>query len=205
MTRVILARHGQTEWNRVERFRGRADLALDEVGLRQAEALAGRVVGCWPVAALYSSPLRRALMTAQPLAQRLGIPVQPADGLLDIDYGRWQGLSLEEVRRENTALYRDWLERPQRARFPGGEGLEEVRLRVVAAVEMAAAEHGGGMVVFVSHKVVCMVLLCAMLGLDNSHFWQIGQDVCALNVFEVEDGEARVTLVNDTCHLGNLA
>ncbi len=91
MTRFILVRHGQTEWNRVERFRGRADLALNETGIRQAEAVAERL-SRWQVATVYTSPLQRASVTAQTLASHLGLAVQPLDALIDIDFGRWQGL-----------------------------------------------------------------------------------------------------------------
>ena len=70
MTQVIVIRHGRTEWNRIERFRGRADLALDDMGMKQAKATAGRVAE-WPISAVYSSPLRRTLMTAQPIARQL--------------------------------------------------------------------------------------------------------------------------------------
>ena len=83
MTRFVLVRHGQTEWNRVERFRGRADLDLDEVGTRQGEAAAERVAR-WQTSALYSSPLRRAMRTAEIISRRLDLPVMPLDGLIDI-------------------------------------------------------------------------------------------------------------------------
>ena len=204
MTLFILVRHGQTEWNREERFRGRADLLLNETGLRQALA-AGLHMKGWPIAAIYSSPLKRTLETAKIIANQFGLPVKPLDGLIDIDFGNWQGLSAEEAAERDSELYNTWLEFPHRVRFPRGESLADVRQRVLAAVDGIAAEHGGQTVILVSHMVVCRVLLCAMLGLDNSNFWQVRQDVCAINAFEVRDGVPAVTLVNDTCHLKNLA
>jgi broad specificity phosphatase PhoE len=204
MTRFFLVRHGETEWNRVERFRGRADLALNETGGRQAEALAQTMKG-WEVAAVYSSPLKRTIETASRLAGQLDLAVKPSEGLIDIDYGSWQGISPEEAAQQDGELYNMWLEHPEQVRFPQGEGLAEVRQRVVAAVEEIAARHKDQTVILVSHKVVCQVLVCAMLGLDNSHFWQVRQDVCALNAFELRDAFSVVTLVNDTCHLKSLA
>ena len=203
MTRFILVRHGQTEWNRVERFRGRADLSLDETGLRQALAAALKLKD-HDIAAIYSSPLKRALETASVIARQLGIPVTPSEGLIDIDFGSWQGLSPEEAATQDIELYSKWLEHPHEVRFPQGESLEEVRHRVVATVEQIAAEHSDQTVVLVSHKVVCQVLLIAMLGLDNSHFWQVRQDVCAINTFEFSAGFSTVTHLNDTCHLERL-
>ena len=203
LTRFILIRHGQTEWNRMERFRGRAELALDDTGIRQAEAAAERLSG-WQIVAVYSSPLRRALMTAQVLASRLGLAVQPLDGLIDIDFGDWQGLSGKEAAAQDGYLYRQWLERPHEVRFPHGESLQDVRQRITAAIDSLVKNHGEQTVVLVSHNVVCRVLLCVVLGLDNSHFWQLGQDNSAVNVFEVSDGKTVLSLLNDTCHLKHL-
>lgn len=204
MTRFILVRHGQTEWNRVERFRGRVDLALNEAGIKQAEAVA-EGFSRWQVAVVYTSPLRRSLATAQTLANRLGLVAQPLDALIDIDFGRWQGLSPQEVVERDGDLYQQWLDSPQDVRFPEGESLQEVRDRVMTAVADLAQKHKEQVVALVSHNVVCRVLLCAVLGLDNSHFWQIGQDVAAINIFEVHDKRQVLILLNDICHLKLLA
>jgi len=204
MTRFILVRHGRTAWNREERFRGRHDLLLDETGLRQAYAAAVHLLDR-PITAVYSSPLKRTMETAKVIANQRGLPVQRHEGLLDIDFGRWQGLNAEEARAQDPELFRTWLEEPHKVRFPGGEALEDVRTRVTDAVEELAGAHPEETVVLVSHMVVCKVLMCAMLGLDNSHYWQVRQDVCAINAFEVGDGGTSVTLVNDTCHLKNVA
>jgi len=188
----------------VERFRGRADLVLDETGRRQAEAAALRLKG-EQVAAIYSSPLKRALQTAEPIAKQLKLAVQPLEGLIDIDFGSWQGLSSEEATGQDSQLFQMWLERPHLVHFPKGESLEIVRQRVLGAVDELAARHKDQTVILVSHTVVCRVLMCAMLGLDDSHFWQVRQDVNAINIFELRDGAPLVMLVNDTCHLKNLA
>jgi probable phosphoglycerate mutase len=85
MTRMILVRHGQTEWNRVERFRGRADVPLNEVGRAQAEATGWRVAAEWQPDAIYSSPLSRSVTTAEAIAKHFGLEVQVHTGLADID------------------------------------------------------------------------------------------------------------------------
>ena len=197
-------RHGRTEWNREERFRGRADIALDEMGLKQAAAAALNLRNR-QVVAIYSSPLRRALQTADIIANQLNLQVQPLEGLIDIDFGRWQGLSGGEATKQDGRLFQMWLEQPHLVHFPGGQGLDTVRQNVLAVVDELSAKHDEQTVILVSHKVVCQVLMCAMLGLGNSHFWYVGQDVNAINVFEIRDGAPLVTLVNDTCHLKNLS
>ena len=203
MTRFILVRHGQTEWNRFQRFRGRVDIDLDETGLRQVEATADRITR-WEVKAIYSSPLKRSMTTARIIAHRLGLEVQPMEGINDMDFGRWQGLSIAEVREQYPELFDLWRFSPERLKIPEGETLEQVRTRVAACVDEVAAKHDGETVALVSHRVVCKVLLCYLLGSDNSHFWQIAQDATAINLFEVWEGRFTVWLVNDTCHLRNL-
>jgi len=199
LTRLIIVRHGRTEWNRVERFRGRADIGLDEVGMKQAESAAKRITG-WPISMIYSSPLRRASTTAEVIADRVGLKLRLMPGIIDIDYGVWQGLSTEEVVARDSRLYSQWIESPNKVKFPGGESFAEVRERVASAVNGLIQQHPKETVVLVSHKVICQILILSLLGLDNSHFWQITQDVCAMNLFEVRGGIPSALFLNDTCH-----
>lgn len=204
MTRLILVRHGETEWNRVERFRGRIDIELNETGHRQAQAVASRV-GAWKPDAIYSSPLKRALQTAQPLAQACGREIKPLETITDIDYGAWGGHSPEEVAAQHSDLYRTWLEAPHLVQFPEGESLEQVRSRAWIAVEEVCAAHARETVVLVSHVVVNRALICAVLGLDNSSLWKIGQDNGAISIVDAKEDEYRLVLLNDTCHLEALS
>ena len=205
MTRIAIIRHGQTEWNEGEgeRFRGRAELDLDQIGMGQARAAVARIAR-WQVSAIYSSPLRRAVSTAKILASPFDLEVQLLEGLIDIDYGKWQGLSLKEAAADDSELYALWLKSPHLVTFPEGESLEQVRIRTVAALETLLAQHPEQTIVLVSHKVVCKVLICSILGLDNSHFWQVEQDTGAIDLVETRDRLLRVSLLNDTCHLKNL-
>ena len=203
MTRLIIVRHGRTEWNRVERFRGRADIGLDDVGMKQAESAAKRITG-WPISMIYSSPLRRALTTAEIIADRVGLKLRLLPGIIDIDYGVWQGLSTEEVVARDSRLYSQWMESPNKVKFPDGESFAEVRKRADSAVDNLIQQHLKETVVLVSHKVICQILILSLLGLDSSHFWQITQDVCAMNLFEVRGGIPSALFLNDTCHLEGL-
>ncbi len=200
-TEIILVRHGQTEWNRIERFRGRVDIPLNETGLAQAEATARRLAQRIRPAVIYTSPLGRCLQTADAIARATNAQVQVLEGIVDIDYGDWQGLTPEEAEKRDPFVYRTWLSAPQTARIPGGETLDQVRARALEALERTAERHRGQTIVVVSHKVVCKVLVCAMLGLDNSHFWRIEQDNAAINVFERNGETYLIKAINDTCHL----
>jgi len=201
MTRVILVRHGQTEWNRVERFRGRADVPLNETGLAQAEATGKRVASEWQPTAVYSSPLSRAVKTAEAIAQYFDLPVQIHDGLADIDYGQWQGLTPDEAKERWPDIHYAWYNTPEIACIPGGETLADLRARGMAAVKELTARHAGQTIVLVGHTVINRIILLGVLGLGNERFWRLRQDTCAINVFEFENGDFTLVSLNDTCHL----
>lgn len=135
MTRIILVRHGQTEWNRVERFRGRADIPLNETGLAQAEATGRRIAAGWRPAAVYSSPLSRAVKTAMAVAGHFDLPVLTHAGLIDIDYGKWQGLTPDEARDRWPRILDAWYTAPDASHIPGGETLAALRTRAMEALK----------------------------------------------------------------------
>jgi len=146
--------------------------------------------------------MQRTVQTAEAIARTLGLSPQSLVGLLDLDYGAWQGLSHQEAAARYGELYAAWRLAPHTVQFPGGEALAHVRARVWPAVRELADRHAGQTVVLVGHQAVNKVLLCAVLGLDDAHFWQIEQATGCLNVFEHRKGLFVLTLLNDTCHLG---
>jgi broad specificity phosphatase PhoE len=199
MTEIILARHGQTAWNVAEVFRGRIDIELDATGLKQAELLA-EYLSHRKLESVYSSPLRRAAQTAEAIAQHHSLTAEITAGLNDIDFGEWQGLSREEVSNKYSELYSAWVTTPHRIRMPAGESLDDVRQRAVVLVNEVIEKHKGA-VVLVSHRVVHKVLICALLGLDNSHFWDIRLDNCGLTTFEFTEGRFVLVEHNNTSFL----
>jgi len=202
MAELILARHGETAWNVEKVFRGRADVDLDRVGLKQAELL-GKYLSNWELEAIYSSPLRRALDTANMVARYQKVAVRVAEGLTDFDYGEWQSVPEQEVKKLYPALLNEWHSNPHKVRTPGGESLEDVRRRVVELINDILPRHRGN-VLLVSHRVVIKVLICYLLGLDNSHFWNISQDVAGITIFNYADGRFVLTKHNKTSHLQEL-
>lgn len=129
MTRFVLVRDGQTEWSRVECFRGRADMPLNETGLVQAEATGQHVAAEWAPIAVYSSPLSHTVKTAEAIARYFNLPGQAYPDLVDIDYGGWQSLTPEEARRRDPEPMDNWCNQPEQARIPGGETLADQRAR----------------------------------------------------------------------------
>ena len=200
-TTIILVRHGQTEWNRVERFRGRFDVPLNSTGVRQAELTASRLSSQWKPTAVYTSPLTRALQTAEAIAKRFYLQVLPTNGLLDIDYGQWQGLTPEEARAQWPELVTNWYEHPEAVNIPGGENLSLVRNRAMSALNEIYRRHSAEVIVLVSHTVVNRLLLLGILGLGNESFWHLHQEPCAINEIEISDNDFTLVRMNDTCHL----
>src|SRR5512139_3048946 len=200
MTSIYLVRHGETAWNREEIFRGRTDVPLNETGLRQAE-LAVQYFKGMEIHAIYSSPLSRAWQTAQKIAQIHNVKVEPLEGILDMSFGNWEGHAHQEIRKMDSDTYHQWVESPHLVKLPGGESLDDVRKRAMAALGEVLRKHPEKTLVLVSHRVVCKVLICAILGLDNSHFWQIAQDTTAINHIQYKNGKYILSLMNETCHL----
>jgi broad specificity phosphatase PhoE len=203
MTSIYLIRHGQTAWNKEEIFRGRMDVPLDQTGLRQAELAAEYFKGM-EIHGIYSSPLARAWQTAEKIASPYSVRVQRLEGIIDMNFGNWEGHLHEEIKKMDPETYRQWRDEPHRARLPGGESLDAVRVRAMAAVEEVIQSNSGKTLVLVSHRVVNKVLICGILGLDNSHFWQIGQDTTAINLIRYRNGKYILSLLNETCHLRRL-
>lgn len=200
MVDIILARHGETDWNAAEVFRGRIDVELNETGLQQAELL-GKYLSNVKIGAVFSSPLKRALKTAEAIAGCQALEVNIVDGLIDFNYGEWQGLSHQEVKERYQGLYSEWISRPERARMPNGESLEDVRQRAMVVVHDIMKRDYEGAVLLVSHRVVNKVLICALLGLDNSHFWNVKLDTCGIASFTYDGGRFTLTRLNDTSFL----
>src|SRR3990170_2893841 len=199
MTELILVRHGETEWNRTEIFRGRIDVELNETGLKQAELLADYLRDT-EIEAIYSSPLKRALTTAQAIAMYHSMEAQTSRGLIDLNLGEWQGLPRDVVAVKFKDVYDLWMSRPEKVTIPGGESLADVRKRALPLIDEVVARHKGT-VVLASHRVICKVLTCALLGLDDSHFWNIEQGNCGVTTFNYKNGQFILTEHNNTSFL----
>ena len=142
MTQLLVARHGETDWNREGRWQGHGGPGLNETGRRQAEALAARLGGL-KIDALYTSDLARALETAEILAARIGCTPVLKRGLREVDNGDWRGLTRAQVRERNPAGYRRWLN--GEPGWSGGESYEDMHRRVIETVQRLLDAHRRGL------------------------------------------------------------
>ncbi len=199
--RLFLVRHGETESNRLNLALGRDDVPLNERGLWQAQRV-GRALEHEPLAAVYSSPLRRTLDTASAVAKPHGLVVQTEQGLIEMDIGEVDGLTLAEVGSRYPDLLQAWVsEDGPRQPMPGGECLVDVQERAWGTVQELAARHGDEAVAAVTHNFVILSVLVRALGIGLAQFRRLRHSVGAVSV--VDFLPARVVLVrmNDTCHL----
>lgn len=196
-TRLILVRHGQTDLSAQRRYSGRGNPSLNETGLRQASALAGRLRHRADIAAIVTSPLARARVTAE----AIGGPVTVLDDLIETDFGTWEGLTFTEAARKDPDLHRAWLTDPS-VPTPGGESFDQVHHRVEAARSRIIADNPGATVVVVSHVTPIKTLLRIGLAAGPSLLFRLHLDLASVSVVEFyPDGNASVRLVNDTSHL----
>ncbi len=199
--RLFLVRHGQTESNRLNLVLGRDDVPLNERGLWQAERVA-RALAREPLAAVYSSPLRRALDTARAVAAPHGLAVQIEQGLIEMDIGEVDGLTLAEVGSRYPGLLKAWAseEGPDQP-MPGGERLVDVQERAWAAVQDLAARHADETVAAVAHNFVILTLLVRVLGIRLAQFRRLRHSLAAVSVIDFLPARLLLVRLNDTCHL----
>lgn len=200
---LILVRHGETDWNAGGVFRGHEDVRLNATGIAQAdataEALKDRVFE-----AIYSSPLKRSLVTARRIALPHEIEVRVKDGFLDIDYGVWQGLRESTVKEKHPLAYKRWMETPWKMKFPGGESAKKAWKRVNTALRELLLLHGTGTVVIVSHRIPLKMMTTYLLGRRFKEFGSVRHDPCGISIFEVEGRTYKPIVLNDTRHLSRL-
>ena len=203
-TELVLVRHGETEWNSHRRCQGHLDIPLSEQGMRQSRAVAQAVAGGhW--AALYSSDLARASMTAQAIAETTGLPVRLDERLRERALGILQGLTHTEFRDRHpedfAAFYgndSDWV-------IPGGESQQQASDRMVGACQSIANAHPGQRVLVVTHGGSIGCLMKWVMGLPAQHArrWSIFN--CALHTFHVRGDDWRMVRWGETAHLNDHA
>ena len=197
MRTLWLARHGQSLSNAVRRFQGTQDIALSDLGRRQAVALSAGLRGR-TVAHVYASPLERARRTAEIAVAGLDLPLTVVDDLRELSLGQWEGCTVEEIRTGPGDPYARWVRDPVQCPPPGGEPLPEVQARVLRAIAQIGSTHPDGEnVLIVSHGGVISALLAHWLGLPLSSIWRLTIANCSLS----EVSPPRVVSVNETGHL----
>ncbi|RMG73728.1 MAG: alpha-ribazole phosphatase [Nitrospirae bacterium] len=197
-TTLLLVRHGKTVGSEELRYKGHIDVPLSEEGIKEVEALARIIKGHFnPVSKIYCSDLSRAKQTAEIIAGSLGLEPLAMNVLRERSFGLWEGMSFEEIASAYPEEFERWKSDPYRFSPPEGESTEDVKNRVVPAVEEIINRHRGERVMVVSHGGVTRVLLCHYLGIPLNNIFRIEQDFACLNVLEFfDDGFTLIRLIN---------
>jgi len=197
---LYLLRHGETDFSREDRFCGRIDAPLTDVGNEMASCFA-EMYGELDWRAVYTSTRQRAVSTAEPLATRISLPIRREPGLDEMHYGEWQGRWKGEVAATDRKRYRSWRQDPTIG-APGGESVFEVHARASRVIDEIRARYDQGNVLVVSHKTTLRVLLCGLLGVDlRRHRDRITQPVCGLNIIEIQAEGPALRALADVTHL----
>lgn len=202
--RLVLVRHGETDWNKETVFRGLADIRLNATGIAQAEATAEALKG-EIFEAVYSSPLKRALVTARRIALPHEIEVRTVDDFRDINYGIWQGLTEAQVREKWPKDFERWTRTPGKMRFTGGESAKKCWKRVISSFREVLWLHGTGTIVIVSHRIPVKMMTAYLLHKTRHDINEIKHDPCAISVFDVLTRyDFTPVKLNDSSHLARL-
>ncbi len=197
---LILIRHGETDWNRSGRCQGIADIVLNENGKQQARELANSLKD-YKITAIYSSHLKRALETAEHIAEHHDLDVRIERDLHEMNQGDLEGLSFPDIRDRYADVLQKWRESPETLRLPNGESLIEVQDRAWSVFEKVNRAHMGETVVAVSHNLTIITLLCKITGVGLKGFREFNVQATSKNVIVSENGDIRVDVINDVSHL----
>lgn len=201
MLRVFLVRHGETYWNQERRIQGgNSNTELSEMGRKQAESLAHRLKG-ENIVAIYSSPLQRALDTAQAIAQFHSVGVTVETELRELEVGELEGLPLSSLSNTFDQFLLEWRQGDGTVKVPGGESLADLAERAWAVIQRLMHRYDDGGVVVVSHYFAILTIICQALGMPLSHMRRLRANVGGVSILDFEDKKPRLVVLNDTCHL----
>lgn len=200
MFQLLLVRHGETDWNRSQRFQGQSDVPLNATGRAQAEAIARRLAGK-QIDALYASDLSRAWDTAAAIAAVHNLEVRAEPNLREGHFGEWEGATYAEIQARDPEAVNAWHDDISSFAPPGGETLDQLAERVKKAYDKIAPQHTDQTVLLVAHGGSLQMLIAYLLGLPPKAFWQFHLGHCSLSNISVYDTGAIINVLNDSNHI----
>lgn len=203
MLKVYLIRHGETDWNADGRIQGHSDIALNARGLEQARRLAARIPSEGQFQAIYASPLKRALMTAEMLGAALNLSVTTDNRLLERSLGQLEGLTMSDIKELHPEVHRAWHDGGARPHIPGEELREAFLQRTHAFLHDLRARHADGRVIVVSHGGTINMLFMVSMSLDIERPLPFTIENASINIIQFGERGARLRVLNDMCHLNH--
>jgi len=201
MTRLILIRHAQSDYNLENRYCGFSDPRLNNKGIWQSKRMAAYLENV-SVNMVYSSDLRRAYETAMIIFKNESI--EKVADLREMNFGIFEGLMYKEIIEEYPELFNSWINNLTESQIPQGEGLKDLSKRIKKRLSFILSQHGGETIGMVTHGGPIRIILCDALGYDLEMFWQVEQGVCALNILDYsKESLPLVVKMNDVSHLNS--
>ena len=198
--KLLLIRHGQTDWNLLGKYQGQTDIALSGEGIRQADLLAQN----FPVDTLdiiYTSDLQRAFMTAERLAEKFSAPLYADKALRELNFGAWEGLTYQEIAERWPQEVKNLFGAPEKLQIPEGETFLMLQRRAMNKIHEIRAENEGKNVAVVAHGAISKAILTALLHIPLHYVWMLRQDNTAVNILRFDDEFVSVELLNGISHL----
>ncbi len=203
--KLLLARHGQTDWNLNQRFQGQNDIPLNEVGRQQATALGNRL-SREHIDLIYTSDLQRAHETARLIAAHHTCEICTDPRLREMNFGAWEGLTYDEIKQCDPSILAAWEADILTTSTPNGETLNQLSARVETVLNDLRTQYADKTILIVAHGGPLQILLCLALNLSPAMYWQFHLSPASLSeiAFYPEGAGAIINLMNDTCHLSPL-
>lgn len=200
---ILLIRHGETEWNQQGKVQGFSDIELNPKGLKQAQLVADYLKDK-KIDRVYSSPLKRAFKTAKLIAEKHDLQVEVKEGLMELNQGDLEGVSLLHLQDKYSELLKQWYLDASLVTMPNGEGLKELQSRVWGVIEEVSKGNKYDRIVLVSHNFTIMSIICKVLDLELKNFKKLRHDVAAISKIEIDGNNFRLTGLNDRHNLDTI-
>lgn len=198
--KLILVRHGETDWNKFGKCQGISDIPLNSTGEKQARDL-GYSLRNEKISAIFSSDLQRAINTAKHISKYHDLEVQTDRRFREMDQGNFEGFDFVYIRKNYSHVLKKWREEPETTRIPGGESLAEVQRRALRAFDSLLNQYRGKNVILVTHNLTIVTLLCKFLGKSLKSFIEFEINETSKTIINCSDNKFKIELLSDTSHI----
>jgi len=202
MKSILLIRHGETIWNVEAKIQGCQNIYLTKKGIQQGKSLIKRLLSMdRKFIKVYTSDLKRCSIISNFISKELNIILEEVKDFREMDFGKWEGLSINEIKEQYKEVYFKWRSNPKEANIPDGENLIKVQKRCLVAIKQIINSYNEGTVIIVSHSIAIKTIILGLLNIDLEHFYKMSIDNVSISEIEFRDYGPVLKLLNDTSHL----
>ncbi|MBZ2173788.1 histidine phosphatase family protein [Schnuerera sp. xch1] len=200
MKKIYLVRHGESKWNILKKIQGQYDIELTQRGLNQADLIGKRLVD-EKIKKIYSSDLIRAYKTAEIIGNKLKLDIVPMEEFREINFGMWEGLSIDEIKSRYSKDYALWRKEPEKLKIKDAESLFELQSRAIKGINKIINNDNINNILIVSHSATIKAMILGLLDIDLKNFKNFSLKNVSLSIIEMRDYNNVLSLLNDTNHI----